>query len=1121
MRAPGDGRDRRARHPAAERHRRRLGAGGQRVRRALGRRAGRSRPSRQPGAAGRGLRRGGVRRRGRSPTPRRTSAASPRSARPTPPAQLWLGIATPVAPEGLLSFAVELAPAVGRRERRGHRRSRPSSPTLRWEAMTAAGPASWPSSTTTPPGSPETACSRCASTRPRRGYRARCPAGRATRRCTGCARAWSRTTSRRPRGCGASRSTASRPWRAYRPRRGPRARRALRLGALDLPALAGPGRARHRRLSTSPTRPPTSSGPPPVSTTWTEIAALASADPDQRVFSLDPGRGRHVRRRRRRPRRAGRLPQRRRPRLRDRRRHHRAAPAGDAIRTERAIPNLTGATVLTITSGADAETPASLVLRGPANSARAGVPSRPPTTRPRLSARRAPTSPARTASRARPPRHRRVRPRHRRGRRRAAGERPGTPPTPSPETLRAVADHLAREVGVVGVDVVTAAPLPRDRRRRCSSRAPDSDPAAVERRTATASTPGSTRCTASTAPAGRSAAPCAGTAWPATSSPRCATGRRLAAGLPRRRSPPGGLRRRAGAGELVWPGAHMMEMVGEGSSSCARHDVPTARRPHRLGPRAADGLSAVTSPTGARARGSRARPPDRVRPPRTLAWTCADCTWWLADAPGCAGSAPATRSSDVGGHRPVRSVAARDGSSSSARPVAAASSGCWTSTTRHLVGASVIAGAVSVGPRRRGLVVPGRAIVHAARSSAACRATSSTPACRARLAHPAAVARGGPPAAVAELGVGTPPADVRDTGQLLTEPLDSGLPGCRWHRLRVDAEVPAGTSVAVAVATTDGSPVGHEPHPTDWFAPAPSSTTCSSDPPRPVGLRPRAADGRRHGDPDRAPDPPRPAPSHEPGRAAGGLRRGSPRATSASASCPCSTPSSRRSTRPSRPGRAARRRGPPRRRPGLARRPARARVRGRDDGRATTRADRRRARPLSPPRHAVGPRDTLRIALGIEATLEELGRSGPGAPSGRPGSAASDCSAARRPGSAWAPRGSAGRRWSRTATPTTTYGPGAPAPGHVPTVDEDGRRVDLASSPASSAARPRPTRGLRAHARPGIVRRGAARHRHGPAAARSRRARRDGARRQSTVLGRAVVSRGRSRSRVRPAMRTE
>jgi phage tail-like protein len=73
-------------------------------------------------------------------------------------------------------------------------------------------------------------------------------------------------------------------------------------------------------------------------------------------------------------------------------------------------------------------------------------------------------------------------------------------------------------------------------------------------------------------------------------------------------------------------------------------------------------------------------------------------------------------------------------------------------------------------------------------------------------------------------------AMLQKTGQLLTTAIDSGQPRCRWHRVRIDADVPAGTSVAVAVATsddptlkgtiagppdTDGYPTG-PPNPHDW-----------------------------------------------------------------------------------------------------------------------------------------------------------------------------------------------------------------------------------------------------------------------------------------------------------------
>jgi phage tail-like protein len=69
-------------------------------------------------------------------------------------------------------------------------------------------------------------------------------------------------------------------------------------------------------------------------------------------------------------------------------------------------------------------------------------------------------------------------------------------------------------------------------------------------------------------------------------------------------------------------------------------------------------------------------------------------------------------------------------------------------------------------------------------------------------------------------------------GQLLTELIDSGIPRCRWHRVRIDADMPPGTSLSVAVATSETSdppdqgnstldPVWKDfqpgkPHPTDW-----------------------------------------------------------------------------------------------------------------------------------------------------------------------------------------------------------------------------------------------------------------------------------------------------------------
>jgi phage tail-like protein len=70
-------------------------------------------------------------------------------------------------------------------------------------------------------------------------------------------------------------------------------------------------------------------------------------------------------------------------------------------------------------------------------------------------------------------------------------------------------------------------------------------------------------------------------------------------------------------------------------------------------------------------------------------------------------------------------------------------------------------------------------------------------------------------------------------GQLLTAAIDSGIPRCRWHRVRLDALVPAGTALAIAVSTNEeaapppqGPPAipdgewagfaGGVPHPDDW-----------------------------------------------------------------------------------------------------------------------------------------------------------------------------------------------------------------------------------------------------------------------------------------------------------------
>lgn len=62
-------------------------------------------------------------------------------------------------------------------------------------------------------------------------------------------------------------------------------------------------------------------------------------------------------------------------------------------------------------------------------------------------------------------------------------------------------------------------------------------------------------------------------------------------------------------------------------------------------------------------------------------------------------------------------------------------------------------------------------------------------------------------------------------GSLQTERIDSGIPRCRWHRVRIDADVPSGTTLEALVATNE-SPV-NEPHNDDW-TPTPAARPNSS-----------------------------------------------------------------------------------------------------------------------------------------------------------------------------------------------------------------------------------------------------------------------------------------------------
>ena len=105
-----------------------------------------------------------------------------------------------------------------------------------------------------------------------------------------------------------------------------------------------------------------------VSARWDEVATLATAEPDARVFTLDPATGvltfgdgragraiptgyRNVVARSYATGGAGQAP---------------PPKVGDTLSPDRSVPGLTGATVLSLTTASPAESPAQLLARGPA-----------------------------------------------------------------------------------------------------------------------------------------------------------------------------------------------------------------------------------------------------------------------------------------------------------------------------------------------------------------------------------------------------------------------------------------------------------------------------------------------------------------------------------------------------------------------------------------------------------------------------------------------------------------------------------------------------------------------------------------------------------------------------------
>ncbi len=72
-------------------------------------------------------------------------------------------------------------------------------------------------------------------------------------------------------------------------------------------------------------------------------------------------------------------------------------------------------------------------------------------------------------------------------------------------------------------------------------------------------------------------------------------------------------------------------------------------------------------------------------------------------------------------------------------------------------------------------------------------------------------------------GAAAPAGPARlETGVLVTTALDSGQPRCRWHRVRVDADLPPGTSLTVEVASSEDELAS--PHDDDWTGPGAGRT---------------------------------------------------------------------------------------------------------------------------------------------------------------------------------------------------------------------------------------------------------------------------------------------------------
>jgi len=252
-------------------------------------------------------------------------------------------------------------------------------------------------------------------------------------------------------------------------------------------------------------------------------------------------------------------------------------------------------------------------------------------------------------------------------------------------------------------------------------------------------------------------------------------------------------------------------------------------------PRADDGLVGVRIVDGALTLaalpGTSTTPDDRL--PDLLAWDCETCSWSVGGTFGLRRLGPCDDDfAEWGTDRPVGALAAGDGIVVVLLAHGAGIVEIRDARTGHPIGEAVVAGAVGVGISGDDVVVVSRGgrLTHLDRSGLVCDIVETCLPADSALPRPEVPGLTSGPSGFCLPRRGCfdwtgravptvadePPIHFAASGTYRSAALDSGIAGCRWHRIRIDAEAPSGTEVSVAVATTDGSPDGHEPHPSDW-----------------------------------------------------------------------------------------------------------------------------------------------------------------------------------------------------------------------------------------------------------------------------------------------------------------